>query len=132
MTVSYTESPIFRLAKEISEKGYKTASCTGLSQRLFHAKDLSIGLLKPRPPKRGFLGRLKRQRANFLGVIWLDNLIRDAKPNKRWVFEVYGRTHLEEAKKLAEDLASKFKVGIQIQLEAETEKEETYLSDYDY
>lgn len=132
MSVSYVESPIYRLVKEIREKGYETADCGGLSRRVFEARDTKLGLLKLRPSKEGFLGRSKRQRNIFFCTIWLDNSSIGAHIDKKWVLEVYGRTYLEEAKKLAEDLASKFKVHIEIQLATETEKEEMYLSDIDF
>jgi len=133
MGVTYYENPTLAVVKLLRERGYEIADCIGMRT---HMPDRdAVGILKPRPPvekKFLFFHRKVKQRALFIGVLWLDNKLRGAKIDKTWILEVYGREYVQELTELAKELEKTHSKDIHVVLEVEKTELETYLSDFDY
>ena len=129
--VSYHESPAYSVAKGLRENGYEIANSSGLMQT--EPNHDVIGILKGREPvQKSFSGLKwnKSQRAFYLGTLWLNNQARNAKEDKNWVLEVYGREYVSELTKLVKNLSEPNEVKVQVRLESEIPRVEVYDSDY--
>ncbi len=130
--ISYHESPAYDVARALRDRGYEIASGTGL--RRSEPSHNVVGILKPRDPvQKSFLGPKwdSKQRALYLGTLWLDNRAKGAKHDENWVLEVYGRDNVPELTELVKGLSEPKKVSVQVRLDSEQPRVETYLSDYD-
>jgi len=118
-----------------NEKELVLASSGGCAYTFLQEENDSISFILEDPrivPKRYFFGLISQKpRRDFIGTIWFENEPRGAHEG-RWVFEVYGRKHVELAKRLALELSSTFSSKITVHLVSEQTREETYLSDYDF
>lgn len=135
--VDYQEPLSIKVGKWLLEKGYESASRTGLALDLLTASEISpnsLGVLKQDPtaqPHTWLFGLIKRpRRKNFLGVIWFKNT-RQA-DEKNWVFEIRGREYAEQLRRLADEMGKTFEVKITLCLVQEQPAVETYLSDYEH
>lgn len=132
MGVSYYESPAYMVVRSLRKKGYEIANTIGIREN--EPDQGAIGILKPKHPvEKGFwvFRRKVKQRALFIGTLWFDNEARGARPDKRWVLEVYGREHVQELMKLAKELAKTYAMDIHVVLRRERPELETYPSDFD-
>ncbi|PIR86507.1 hypothetical protein COU13_00515 [Candidatus Kaiserbacteria bacterium CG10_big_fil_rev_8_21_14_0_10_43_70] len=131
--VDYQESLSIKVGRFLLSKGYDLASCTGLASNSLVETD-SLGILRKDPearPREYLFGLITRDpRRMFLGTVWLSNGSLGA-TEQNWVFEAYGRKHVELARQLAEEMASTFNVKIALRLVRDQPDVETYLSDYD-
>ena len=131
--VDYQESLSIKVGRFLLSKGFDLASCTGLASNLL-VETCSLGILRKDPdaePRSYLFGLIKREpRRGFLGTIWFSNGVRDAS-EQNWVFEVYGRKHVELVRQLAEEMASTFNTKIALRLVRDQPDVETYLSDFD-
>jgi len=128
--LTYHENSV-AVAKTLKDRGYDIASSTGLRQSE-PDRDV-VGILKPREPvQKSFLGVRwnSQQRALYIGTLWLENQARGAKLNENWVLEVYGRAYVPELTELVKELSEPHQAQVQIRLNAEKPRVETYLSDY--
>ena len=132
--VEYQESLSIKVGRFLISKGFDLADSTGMAARSLAQSD-SLGILRKDPeakPRTYLFGLIKREpRRMFLGTVWFSNSPRGA-TEQNWVFEAYGRKHIELVRQLAEDMASTFKVKIALRLVREQPDVETYFSDYDY
>jgi len=80
-----------------------------------------VGILQSNPNKKkirhlfGLISYEKRQRKRFLGMIWFSDESRGAN-DKNWIFEMYGREHVDLVKKIAGEMSAKFDVKITVKL----------------
>ena len=122
-----------KVGKWLLEKGYASADSWGLAEPLRLAN--SLGILKNDPHIKRYNRFLffinLRMRRDFLGTIWFEDGVRNAKP-ERWVFEIYGNTHVEEVRKLAEEMAKTFDVKIAVRLLSKEIRLERFLFDFRY
>lgn len=130
--ISYYENPAYKLERDLLDKGYEIANLNGVREsKLNHCV---FGILKPRRDiiKKSFLGfkSNKKQRALFLGRVWLSDQDFGAKPDKRWVLEVYGRQNIEELTGLIKELSEPSGVDVQVRLGSEESKFEAYIMDF--
>jgi len=132
--VDYQESLSIKVGRFLLSKGFDLASSTGLAEYTLSQSD-SLGILRKDPdakPRKYLFGLIKREpRRGFLGTVWFSNSARGAN-EQGWVFEAYGRKHIELVRQLAEEMASTFNTKIALRLVREQPDVETYLSDYDY
>ncbi len=84
-----------------------------------------LGIIVPREPVRGFLGFKRRQRGLYVGELDMGDALFD----KPWRLGVYGRDNIDRMKNLAEKLVQEYDVNLQIILEREDLRYESYLSD---
>jgi hypothetical protein len=131
-SVDYQESIAIKVGRFLLSKGLDIADNTGMARSLVQASEL--GILRKDPeakPRKYLFGLIKREpRRGFLGTIWFSNSARGAS-EQNWVFEAYGRKHVELVRQLAEEMASTFNVKIALRLVREQPDVETFLSDYD-
>jgi len=129
--VDYQESIAIKVGRFLLSKGLDTADSTGVARSLVQANEL--GILRKDPeakPRKYMFGLIKREpRRGFLGTIWFNNSARGAS-EQNWVFEAYGRKHVEFVRQLAEEMASTFSVKIVLRLVREQPDVETSPSDY--
>ncbi len=122
-----------KVGKHLLAKGYDLATHTGLALGSLIECD-AFGILLKDPEvklKTYFFGLVKRApRRMFLGVVWFDNKDRNA-TEVNWVFDVYGRKHVDRIGRMAEELADTFNVKVTVRLACEQPSVETCLSDYD-
>ena len=131
--VNYRESLAYAVAKTLRDRGYGIAGCSGIRQT--EPNHDFVGILKQRSPiKRSLLGlHLKRKQAALhIGTLWLDNESRGAKPDENWVLEVYGRDNVTKLTELIKEFSESSHVKVQVRLDSENPKVETYFSDHDY
>ena len=131
--ISYYESPTYAVAKALREKGYEIANHRGVKIVGEPLHDV-LGILEPRDPiVKNFFGLrwLSKQRALYLGTLWVDNNAYGAKPDERWVLEVYGRSSVQKLTELMREIPKPREVSILIRLKSERGREEVYESDYD-
>jgi hypothetical protein len=102
----------------IQSRGFAIASVTGKSVKdpLLQIQNDGAGLLD-NSTERG------SKRRTFFGVLWWSNYVRKAS-SKRWVLDVYGESHLEQAKDFAIELSEVFNVDIKVVLKTYEKKEE--------
>jgi len=128
--IEYHESPTYEIADTLLSIGYQIANCCGM--KISKPAHDVLGILEPRSPiKKKFLcfrGE-EKQRALYIGTLWLDNNAREAKPDRNWVLEVYGRDNIPKLIQLVKKLSEPRKVNVQIRLESEEPEEESYASD---
>ncbi len=131
-SVDYQESLSIKVGKFLLLKGFDLASCTGLALDSL-VETCSLGILREDPearPRTYFFGLIRRDpRRVFLGTVWFSNSMRGA-TEQNWVFDAYGRKHVNLVRQLAEEMASAFNVKIALRLVHEQPDVETYLSDY--
>ena len=130
--VDYQESLSIKVGRFLLSKGFDLASCTGLAEHTLSQSD-SLGILRKDPdakPRKYLFGLIKREpRRGFLGTVWFSNSARGAS-EQNWVFEVYGRKHVELVRQLAEEMASTFNAKIALRLVRDQPDVEIYMSDY--
>jgi len=130
--VDYRESLSIQVGRFLLSKGFDLASSNGLAEHtLVQSGSLGILLRDPEAKPRKYLfGLITREpRRMFLGTVWFSNSPRGAS-EQNWVFEVYGRKHVELVRQLAEEMALVFNVKIVLHLVREQPDVETFLSDY--
>ena len=131
--VDYQESLSIKVGKFLLSKGFDLASCTGLASNSL-VETCSLGILRKDPeakPRKYLFGLITREpRRGFLGTVWFSNSARGAS-EQNWVFEAYGRKHVELVRQLAEEMASTFNAKIALRLVRDQPDVETYMSDYD-
>ncbi|MFH0949371.1 MAG: hypothetical protein V1802_02695 [Candidatus Aenigmatarchaeota archaeon] len=124
--ISYWESPAYVINRALQEKGYQIANCAGI--KVDEPSHDHIGILEPRAPvSRNFLGIKwhERQRALYLGTLWLTNPAIGAS-EEQWVLEVYGRDNVPKLTELVRELSEPFHVKVEVKLEKESPKLERY------
>lgn len=130
--VDYQESLSIKVGRFLLSKGFDLARCTGLAEDKL-VQSNSLGILRKDPEVRSWkylFGLITRKpRRMFLGVVWFSNSLRGAN-EQNWVFEAYGRKHVELLRQLAEEMASTFDVKIALRLVSEQPIFETYIYDY--
>ena len=108
----------------------RSASGAGVALNSLVATD-SLGVLckdaDAKPQKYLFGLITPKPRRMFLGTVWFSNSARGA-GEQNWVFEAYGRKHVELVRQLAEEMASTFNVKIILRLVREQSDVETFLS----
>jgi hypothetical protein len=120
------------LVKIVNDKGFLLASCTGMRMGdtdMYYDMNV-IGILSPRPDERGFLGLRRKQRASYLGNLWLSNEARNAEITRKWVLEVYGRNNLPLLTDLVRQMSEPYKVEVEVRLISEGSRLEEYASDF--
>ncbi len=130
--VTYHENTV-AVTKTLRDRGYDIANSAGLRQS--EPDKGAVGILKPREPiQKSFLGFKwnNQQRALYIGTLWLENQARGAKLDENWVLEVYGRDYVPELTELAKELSEPHQTQVQIRLDTEKPRVETYLSDHDW
>ena len=118
------------VAKILREKGYDIADPICIRKEE-PDKDV-VGILKPRNPiQKSFLGIKwnKKQRALYIGTLWLENQPRGARFDENWVLEVYGRDQIPELTEVVGELSRKYQINVQTRLVAEEPCVEKYSSD---
>jgi hypothetical protein len=75
-------------------------------------------LLKSTKPNCGFWRTLFGPANKFIGRLYFYNKTKGA-TIKNWMFEVYGRQHIELATKIAKNLSEEFNVDIHVRLDSE-------------
>jgi hypothetical protein len=130
--IQYEESPLYKIAQSLKDKGYILASNTGVREKEVYDRNC-IGILKPRKPIiKKFLG-IKipiHQRALYIADLWLKNEAREA-GYSNWVLDINGRENVNELTELVKELSEPTKAKVKIRLKSEESKLETYMSDYD-
>ena len=130
--VDYQESLSIKVGRFLLSKGFDLASSTGFAEHTLSQSD-SLGILRKDPdakPRKYLFGLIKREpRRAFLGTVWFSNSACGAS-EQNWVFEAYGRKHVELVRQLAEEMASTFNTKIALRLVREQPDVET-MSDYD-
>ena len=131
--VDYQESLSIKVGRFLLSKGFDLASSTGLASNLL-VETCSLGILRKDPeakPRKYLFGLITRKpRRGFLGTVWFSNSARGAS-EQHWVFETYGRKHVELVRQLAEEMVLTFNVGIALCLVREQPAFESYMSDFD-
>ena len=129
--VDYQESIAIKVGGFLISKGLDIADNTGMACSLVQASELGILRKDPEAKSRKYLfGLIKLEpRRGFLGTVWFSNSTRGAS-KQNWVFEAYGRKHVELVRQLAEEMALVFNVKIVLHLVREQPDVETFLSDY--
>jgi len=126
--ISYYESPTYAIAETLREKGYQIADTEGV--RVLELDELShyyLGILEPQEPIELRLLGLnfpKKQKALYLGTLWVDNQSRGAIPDKNWVLDVYGRDNVPKLMELVKELSEPNNVCVQVGLVSEQPREE--------
>ncbi len=132
--VDYQESPSIKVGRFLLSKGFDLASCTGVASNSL-VETYALGILRKNPdakPRSYRFGLIKREpRWGFLGTVWFSNSARGAS-EQNWVFEAYGRKHVELVRQLAEEMALIFNAKIALRLVSDQPYVETYLSDDDW
>ncbi|MDB5194409.1 MAG: hypothetical protein JWN50_423 [Parcubacteria group bacterium] len=120
-SISYEEALSIRVGGFLRRKGWTLASLSG-GVVYADTEETGIGILYKDPdvkPEKYFFGLMTTPPPRqFLGVIWFSNQSRQA-TEESWVFVLHGRKYADMAKKLADDLASDFRVNIRIVLTSE-------------
>lgn len=128
--VDYEESLSVKVGRFLLSKGFDLASSIGYGSPS-EVEDRSLGILhkdaEVKPHKYLFGLITQEPRRGFLGVVWFNNSAHGA-GGRNWVFEVYGRKHLELAGQLAEEMASTFNTKITVRLTSEQPKVELNMS----
>ena len=129
--VDYQESIAIKVGGFLISKGLDIADNTGMACSLVQASELGILRKDPEAKSRKYLfGLIKLEpRRGFLGTVFRNSARGASEQN--WVFEAYGRKHVELVRQLAEEMASAFNVKIALRLVREQPDVETFLSDYD-
>jgi len=109
------------IANFLKEKGYEISDMVGI--RLDKPLPFVIGILEPRGYYNLF-GLKIRRRASHIGTLWLDNYIKGAKPDSKWVLSVYGKDSLNKLSEILEDFPKPYYVKIKINLESLKPREE--------
>lgn len=124
--ITYHEYSV-AVAKTLREKGYEIADQNGEHEDEPY-KDV-IGILKPRVIQKKFLGFKwnSKQEGLYIGNLWLQNEARGAIIDKNWVLEVYGRDYVFELTEIVKEISEPHQVKIQIMLDSEKPKSETYI-----
>lgn len=131
--ISYHESPTYEIARKLKDKGYQIADFAGI--RVSEPQHDVLGILEPRDPiEKSFLGfkRNKKQRALYIGTLWINNQERGAKSDENWVLEAYGRNNVPKLTELVRELSESKGVSVQVRLEREQSRVEMYVSDYGF
>jgi hypothetical protein len=128
--ITYYESPVYIITKTLKAKGYLIADSTGL--RTHEPSHDVLGILEPKPPKKCFGVFNKKQRALYIGKLWLNNHVRYADEHSRWVLEVYGRNNVSKLGDIFREIVESKKINVQVTLNSEYVKQETLWSDYDF
>lgn len=129
--VDYQDSVSVEVGRFLLCKGFDLANDDGVATPQLVETD-SLGILRrDAKPRKYLFGLITREsRRTFLGTVWFSNSRRGT--NKHWVFEAYGRKHVELVKQLAGEMASTFGVNITLRLVCEQPDVETYLSEVGY
>jgi len=131
--VDYQESISIKVGRFLLSKGFDLADSTGMAICSL-VQSSELGILRHDPeakPRKYLFGLIKREpRRMFLGTVWFSNSARVCASEKNWVFEAYGRKHIDMVRQLAEEMASTFNAKISLRLVREQPDVETYLSDY--
>ena len=131
--VDYQESLSIKVGRFLLSKGFDLANTTGMAARSLIEND-SLGILRKDPeakPRTYLFGLIKQEpRRMFLGIVWFRNSPHGA-TEQNWVFDAYGRKHVELVRQLAEEMASTFNVKITLRLVSEQPCVEKYFSDYE-
>ena len=121
------------IAKDLISKGYVLGDNIGNKGAHLQVVFDGIGILKEKATVEpetskiwGIFRRSEPQRelADFIGVLWFGENIRGSDKDN-WVLEVYGKQHQEEMVKLANNLSSKYGVGVKLDI-FPTERKECY------
>jgi|GEM_PF-1302048 len=125
------------LVAAIDAAGYVPSDCSGYKKDIQSAAEHyngSVGLLVQDPrdlPERYFFGLRRRPaRMRLVAVIWTDNSLRKATPN-RWVVETSGREDLEKVTEVMTKIARQFGAKVSIRLLGDGPVYESKLYDYD-
>ncbi len=109
--VTYSEPSdiLDKISKTIIKQGYRIYN-TDLDNDLLYIQKLEKGT------KRGIFGQKLKDNYVRIGELWLDNKPREAVHDKNWVLEIYKKVHVEELKKLAQELAKTYNVNVHVSL----------------
>lgn len=97
-----------KIRKNLIKRGFDIASSIGIRGRV---ESDHVGILRDAGGKR----------ADFLGVIWVENFARKA-DKKNWVLDMYGTQNKTLLEELVRDLEKSFKVEISFNLIGERGK----------
>ncbi len=128
--VSSYKSPAYEIARKLRQMGYEIADCIGMRQN--EPDRDSVGILQLRDPvQKSFLGIKynKKQRALYLGTLWLDNPPRKAKEDEKWILDVYGKENISQLTDVVKKLSESYSIKFQVELKTENPKLETFLDD---
>ncbi len=124
--VIYEEPLNHKIGRFLVSKGFILASSKGVR---LDAPDISSqGILCKDTEAWSFWHLFRPKRRIFIGVIWFTEYSQApyGASESNWIFEVFGRKYAEQAKQLAEEIASKFDVSIEVRLEEEYPKVEVF------
>ena len=127
--VEYGEDSAILVGNFLRKQGYDICDSIGCRRAFLEASD-EVGILFQDPEEKptSFLWGLISYPSSrsHIATIWFDNGTRDAHA-LQWVIEVFGRKHVPRVRKLSEELAKKFDVGISVSLDCEeVRKERTF------
>ena len=129
--VEFVEAISIRVGRHLLSKGFDIADSNGMPARLVQTD--SVGILRNDPdakPRSYLFGLIKQEpRRGFLGIVWFSNSACGAS-EQNWVFEAYGRKHIDLVRQLAEEMASIFNTKITLRLVREEPEVEKSLYDY--
>lgn len=132
--VDYQESLSIKVGKWLLQKEFYPADHSGMAtQSLVQTDELGILWRDPEAKPRKYLfGLIKQEpRRGFIGTVWFSNSARGAN-EQNWLFEMYGRKHIELVRQLTEEMSSSFNVKISLRLVREQPDVETYPGESDY
>ena len=116
-----SKPPHEHISQVLEDKGYRTAGYCW--ERVEEPHYTKVGILMPRGVDRlerfGWLRKVlnPRQRDELMGVVYLDNEMRKAVPEEKWIIEAYGE---ENRKRLEEELLEEFKDPYDVDIEMRT------------
>ncbi len=131
--VEYQKALSIKVGEFLICRGFDISSCTGVVRKLIGTTPV-LGILYKDPeakPRKYLFGLIKvKPRRIFLGTVWFKGHHVHRATEQSWVFEVYGRNHIELVQTLVTDLASTFGVKITLHLSREHACVEAYVSDF--
>jgi hypothetical protein len=122
--LSFLESPIHRIAKEVMEEGYDIAGHMGIrvSEKNKHPSNM-IGILKNKDPLEKRILGIKfnqKQRAELIGELWNNN--------DKFTLKVYGQDNYLEVCRLVKKHLSAYNIKPKKVIYQDS-REESYISD---
>lgn len=131
--ITYSESPVYAIANKLKQEGYEIADFHGTKDDNPISEN-GIGILQRRKPiqKTNFLGikyNEEQERALYIGHLILKNPKMNAKENKRWILEVYGRENVSPLIETMKKISEPYNVKVNIKLESESPYNETIQED---
>jgi hypothetical protein len=110
-SINRCENPIYRIAKGLREEGYEIAGHMGIKvPKEKQPPHNMVGILRKKEPiKKRFLGIIpytEKQRHDYVGKLWTDNVEKGAIEDKKWILNIYGQDNFTEVTGLMNKFAS--------------------------